>query len=35
MNNIVNFMFGSLNNYNAITSKDNDTLYFVDGVIYK
>lgn len=35
MNNIVNFMFGSLNNYNVITSKDNDTLYFVDGVIYK
>lgn len=35
MNNIVNFKFGTLANYNALTQKDNDTLYFADGLIFK
>lgn len=35
MNNIINFKFGTLEKYNAITTKDNDTLYFADGQIFK
>lgn len=35
MNNIINFMFGTLDKYNALTQKDNDTLYFADGQIFK
>lgn len=35
MNNVINFKFGTLDNYNAITSKDTDTLYFADGQIFK
>lgn len=31
----VNFRFGTLTQYQAIKSKDTNTLYFVDGVIYK
>lgn len=35
MNNIVNFKFGTLANYQALQAKDNDTLYFADGQILK
>lgn len=28
MNNIVNFKFGTLANYQTLQAKDNDTLYF-------
>lgn len=35
MNNIINFRFGTLDKYNAIVQKDNDTLYFADGQIFK
>lgn len=35
MNNIVNFKFGTLANYQALQAKDNDTLYFADGQIFK
>lgn len=35
MNNIINFSFGTLEKYNAILTKDNDTLYFADGQIFK
>lgn len=35
MNNIVNFQFGTLAKYNALAQKDNDTLYFADGQIFK
>lgn len=35
MNNAINFKFGTLDKYNAITQKDNDTLYFADGQIFK
>lgn len=35
MNNIVNFKFGTLANYNALGQKDNDTIYFADGQIFK
>lgn len=35
MNNIINFSFGTLEKYNAIITKDNDTLYFADGQIFK
>lgn len=35
MNNIINFRFGTLDKYNAIAQKDNDTLYFADGQIFK
>lgn len=35
MNNIINFKFGTLDKYNAIETKDNDTLYFADGQIFK
>lgn len=31
----VNFRFGTLEQYKALGSKDTNTLYFVDGVIYK
>ena len=35
MNNVINFKFGTLANYNALQAKDNDTLYFADGQIFK
>lgn len=35
MNNVINFKFGTLAKYNAIAAKDNDTLYFADGQIFK
>lgn len=35
MNNVINFSFGTLDKYNAIVAKDNDTLYFADGQIFK
>lgn len=35
MNNVINFKFGTLANYNALQTKDNDTLYFADGQIFK
>lgn len=35
MNNVINFKFGTLAKYNAIVAKDNDTLYFADGQIFK
>ena len=35
MNNVINFKFGTLTNYNALQAKDNDTLYFADGQIFK
>lgn len=35
MNNVVNFKFGTLEKYNALLQKDNDTLYFADGQIFK
>lgn len=35
MNNVINFKFGTLDKYNAIAAKDNDTLYFADGQIFK
>ena len=35
MNNVINFRFGTLDKYNAIGQKDNDTLYFADGQIFK
>lgn len=35
MNNVINFKFGTLDNYNALQAKDNDTLYFADGQIFK
>ena len=35
MNNVINFKFGTLANYNALQAKDNDTLYFADGLIFK
>ena len=35
MNNVINFRFGTLDKYNAIAQKDNDTLYFADGQIFK
>lgn len=31
----VNFRFGTYEQYKAVASKDTNTLYFVDGVIYK
>lgn len=35
MNNIVNFKFGTITKYNNLTQKDNDTIYFADGQIFK
>ena len=35
MNNIINFQFGTLEKYKALGQKDNDTLYFADGQIFK
>ena len=35
MNNVINFKFGTLANYKALQTKDNDTLYFADGQIFK
>ena len=31
----VNFMFGTLEKFNALAAKDADTLYFVEGQLYK
>ena len=35
MNNIINFQFGTLEKYKALGQKDNDTIYFADGQIFK
>lgn len=34
-NSIVNFAFGTKSAYDSLTAKDSDTLYFIDGKIFK
>lgn len=35
MNNTVNFKYGTIDKYRALAVKDNDTIYFADGQIFK